>query len=191
MRKIILALAIMLGALSTASAHDYTLGGLTIDHPHARPSMGGMRTSATFMMIANKGDHDDKLVAASSDAAKRVELHEHIFENDVAKMRRVKGGIAVPAGGMAALKPGGYHIMLMDLTKALEEGDSFAMTLSFEHAGDITIEVPVLEIMAETMDHSAMEGEMDHNAMEGEMDHGEMDHNDMNHSDMNHSDSAQ
>ena len=104
----------------------------------------GAKSGAAFLTILNHSDTDDRLVAAATDAAPRVELHTHIQDdNGVVKMRPLEGGIAVPAGGMHALKRGADHVMMMGLDGALEQGSTISLTLTFEQAGDITIEVPV------------------------------------------------
>jgi len=84
----------------------------------------------------------DRLVSASSDAAGAVEIHNHIMEGNVARMRRVDG-VPVPAGGTAVLAPGGYHVMLMDLKGPLKEGESVKLKLGFEKAGELEVEAKV------------------------------------------------
>ena len=102
------------------------------------------KSGAVFMMIENTGAADDRLVAASAPVAERVELHTHLEDgNGVMRMVEVKDGFGVPAGGDHALKRGGDHVMLMGLTEALEDGKSFPLTLVFEQAGEITIDVPI------------------------------------------------
>ncbi len=145
------ALAIVFFALP-ASAHDYEHGDLTIMHPVARPSMGAAANSAVYLTIENAGE-DDRLVAVSSDVAERVELHTTIMEDGVLKMQEVEEGIAVPADDKAMLETGGHHVMLMGLAEPLRVDDSFVLTLEFENAGPIEIEVIVVhpEELGETM----------------------------------------
>jgi hypothetical protein len=104
------------------------------------------------MKIENHGHEDDKLVSAASDVAEMVQLHEHVMEDDVAKMREV-AAIDVPMHGTAELKPGGYHIMLMGLKEPLVEYGSFHLTLTFEKAGSIEVEVQVEEAGATEPTH--------------------------------------
>jgi copper(I)-binding protein len=85
----------------------------------------------------------DRLTSASSDVASQVQIHEMSMDNGIMKMREVAGGLAVPADGSVALKPGSYHVMLIGLKKPLAAGDSFPLTLTFEKAGNISIMVPV------------------------------------------------
>lgn len=105
-------------------------------------AMGGTGTGAVYVTLSNSGAQADALVSASTDAARTVELHETRQEGGVMKMRPVKT-IPVPAGGTTELKPGGYHIMLMGLTHDLKPGDKVAVTLEFEHGGQMRVEAPI------------------------------------------------
>lgn len=146
---------------SGARAHEFTLGALKIDHPWARASAGPARNSAAFMTIHNAGGAD-RLMAAAADVSERVELHTHMMEGDVMKMRQVEA-VEVPANAMAELQPGGFHVMLIGLQAPLKEGEHFPLTLTFENAGEITVEVAVEAI-------SSMGG------AQGGMNHGGMNH---------------
>lgn len=132
-------------------------GDIAVHEAWARSSIGKLPNSAAYLHVMNMGKTDDRLVAAASSAAERAEIHEHIMENNIARMREVSGGIAVPAGGMAELKPGGYHIMLLGLKAPLREGTEIDLTLTFEKAGKVAVKVPVKKGTAQ-MDH----GKMDH-----------------------------
>lgn len=118
-------------------------GDLAVTGAWARASAGGARTGAGYLTISNTGTHDDKLIgAAAPDVAESVGLHTHIKDGDIMRMRPVEA-IDVPAGGTATLAPGGFHLMLMGLKAPLEAGQSFAVTLTFEHAGDVTVTLDV------------------------------------------------
>lgn len=164
------ALAIGLAAATAAvplAAHEYELGALAIDHPWARASAGAARNGAAFMAISNRGSEADRLLSASSPAAARVELHTHIMDSDgVMKMRQMEA-IELPAGAETRLAPGGLHLMLMGLTAPLVEGTSFPATLTFERAGEITVEVAVEGVAA--MGGEA--GDAGHHGTQGGMDH--------------------
>lgn len=110
----------------------------------ARPAEAGT-VSAAYMTILNAGDDADTLVSASTDVAGIVEIHEMRMNGDVMEMRPVEGGVPVDAMGMAVLEQGGVHIMLMDLTQALEEGSAFALTLTFESGAEVNVGVPVYD----------------------------------------------
>lgn len=126
-----------------AFAHDYQAGNLKIDHPWSRAMPASSPTAATFLTIVNKGKDDDRLLAVSSPQAARVELHTHINDNGVMRMREVAGGIALPAGSEVKLAPGGLHIMLLEVGKQAKAGDSFPLELSFAKAGKVKVEVKV------------------------------------------------
>ncbi len=159
LRSLFVLLAAVL-CLAPAGAHDHVkepvkVGDLEIHGSWARPRLGRAANSAAYFKIVNTGSADDRLNMATSDAAGAVELHEVIEDGDVMRMRPISGGIAIPAGETVALKPGGLHVMLLDLQAPFEAGDSFALTLDFETAGPVTLEVPVkpLREKAKDKDH--------------------------------------
>lgn len=101
------------------------------------------RNGAAFMVIVNHGDAPDRLLAARSDIAARVELHTHVDMGDgVMKMTEVEEGFEIPAHGEHALARGGDHVMFMGLTARPAQGETVAVTLVFETAGEITIDIP-------------------------------------------------
>lgn len=130
-------------ALSTAaSAMDAVKAGdLTIEPGWARASATPIaKAGAAFFVIHNAGGSDDTLVGAESAIAGKAEVHTHKHENGVMKMMPA-GDVTVPAGGMAAMEPGGLHVMLMGLNAPLKEGEHFEVTLKFTKAGDVTVPV--------------------------------------------------
>ncbi|OUD09247.1 copper-binding protein [Marivivens niveibacter] len=127
---------------------------IEIHDAYARASGMSAVAGAAFMMIHNAGDQDDQLIDARSDVSARVELHTHIMEDGIAKMRRVEGGFTIPAGGGHILERGADHVMFMGLTQPFEQGAEIPVTLVFEHAGEIEIMIPVdLERTAGEMNH--------------------------------------
>lgn len=132
-------------ALALALAFPALAGdALTVSDAYARSSGGFAKTGAAFLLISNSGPEDDRLIAVRSDAAERVELHTHLIDaNGVARMIEVEDGIAIPAGSTQALQRGGDHIMFLGLTAPFEQGQTIAVTLVFEHAGEIAVEIPV------------------------------------------------
>jgi copper(I)-binding protein len=138
-----------------AFGHD----GLHVNNPYAR-SMGGIGASgAIFLEIENPSDSDDRLINATSDVAQMVQLHTHKEDAaGVMQMLHVPEGFVIPAKGMHALQRGGDHIMLMGLVRELKDGDMISLTLTFEKAGDMTIDVPVDNTRKAAMDHSAHKG---------------------------------
>ena len=114
---------------------------IRLSDPWARPSTKG-ENSASYVII-NNGGETDTLVAVRGDVANSLELHMVENVDGVMKMRPVEGGIPIPGNNVQTLQPGGYHIMMIGLTRDLRAGDTFDLTLTFTQAGDVTISVVV------------------------------------------------
>ncbi len=135
---------------------------ISVVDPYVRMAPPGAKVTAAFMVVKNTSDKDIQIVKADSPAANTTELHNHINDNGVMRMRQVKE-IALPAKGEAVMKPGGYHVMLIDMKAPLKDGDKVAITLKFSDGGTKTIEAPVKKSMIgmpvddmKDMDHSKM-----------------------------------
>ena len=145
-------------AAATFALPAFAGSEISIEDAYARAA-GMMATAgAAFFMIKNTGDEDDRLIAAESDISKKVELHTHIEDGDVMRMVEVEEGFPVPAGGMHMLKRGGDHVMFMGLNDPMEQGDMVNVTLVFEKAGRIEVEIPVdlergADMQMENMSH--------------------------------------
>jgi copper(I)-binding protein len=138
-RSVVLA-ALMAALASSAFAHEFELGKLKMGHPWARATVAA--NGGAFLSVENTGTTPDKLLRASTDVAGTVELHTHIKEGDIMRMRQVQA-IDIPVNQKVTLAPGGFHIMLMGLKKKLVEGERFPLTLEFEKAGKITVEIAI------------------------------------------------
>lgn len=143
MRQILLACAALLALSGTAQAHEYHFGELHIDHPWALASPPGVPNGAVYLVLHNRGAADERLLGADTPAAAKAEVHEHVHQGGLMKMRKVEGDVTIVAGGELALQPGGYHLMLFGLKQPLEDGKRFPLTLHFEKAGDLQVEVAV------------------------------------------------
>jgi len=147
MKRWILGFVIGLLALATLVACGSKVQGpkIEVEGAWARPSPKMAGAGAAYMVLKNSGNEADKLLSASTPAAAVVELHESFMdENNVMRMRPVEGGaIKVPAGGSVELKPGGLHIMLINLTEPLQPGMTIPLTLRFEKSGEIEVQVSV------------------------------------------------
>jgi len=142
------AMATLLAA--TAAAHDFKAANLRVDHPWARATTNIAKTGAAYLSVLNDGAEVDRLLAVATPIADRASLHATIMDDGIMKMRPVKA-IEVHPGEPAVLKPGGVHIMLMGLRQPLKEGATFPLTVSFEKAGPV--EVQVLVRKAGSMEH--------------------------------------
>jgi copper(I)-binding protein len=144
-------------AAQTGAASDITvtgawarpaLGGMAMDatkDPNAKEgsmNMGAM--SAAYMVLENKGG-EDALVGVSGDVAEMVQVHRTIEKDGMMSMEEAKEGMPVPANGKAELKPGGYHVMLINLKQDLKAGDTFKLTLKFKSGKELAVDVPVRE----------------------------------------------
>jgi copper(I)-binding protein len=118
------------------------VGSIKVDHAYTRATVPGQQVAGGFMKIENKGNGADQLVSASSPVAGEVQLHEMAMEGNVMKMRQVKD-IAVPAGGSVELKPGGLHLMFMNIKAPLAAGESVPVKLKFAKAGEVEVKMPV------------------------------------------------
>ena len=113
-----------------------------IDKPWTRATPPGARMAAGYMTIRNKSASPDKLLSVTSSGAARVETHVTIKDGDIVRMREVKG-YDVPAKGMLELKPGGAHLMFVDIKRPFKDGETIPATLKFEKAGDVKVEFRV------------------------------------------------
>lgn len=152
----LLVLAAALVAGPAAHAHEYTLGGLHIEHPYARPTVPMQRSGGAYLTIENTGKNDDKLISASSPIAESVQIHTMSMDGNVMKMREVDG-IELKPSSKVEMTPGhGYHLMMLGLRQPLKAGDKFPMTLTFEKAGKTEVSVSVSDPTAAQNDKKPM-----------------------------------
>lgn len=155
MRRILMALSAL--AIVACGEHTHPSNGVEISNARINPPLPGQTTGVAFMDLVNYGD-DDRLIAISSPASERIELHMHLNEDGVMKMRRVDG-LDLPHDKAVALKPGSYHIMMFDADLAM--GDEVVLTLGFETADDLTVVAPVIlrgEMPSGDKDHGSHSG---------------------------------
>ncbi len=118
-----------------------TLGSLELGGGFTRATLPNAPVAGGFLTITNKGTEGDRLVSAATPIAKEAQIHEMAMEGDVMKMRQLKDGVDVPAGETVTLAPGGLHLMFMGLNGAIKEGDVVPVTLTFEKAGSVDVEL--------------------------------------------------
>ncbi|MBM7456128.1 hypothetical protein HNR62_002009 [Oceanisphaera litoralis] len=139
--RTLLATALLLGS-AVVFAHDYHGGDLDIAHPWSRPLPPVATTGVTYLTVSNKGDAEDVLLGAESPVAEKVEIHTHIKDGELMKMRQLNE-LVIPAGGELILAPGGHHLMLMGLKQVPAVGERFPLTLYFKKAGALEVDVAV------------------------------------------------
>ncbi|MDP1752777.1 MAG: copper chaperone PCu(A)C [Reyranella sp.] len=131
------------GPKGAAAARNFVLGGIEVVGPWARASLPATAEAGGFFTLTNKGAVPDRLIAASSPVAERVEIHAITVVGDGLRMREREGGLALPPGTTLTLKPRGYHLLLTGLKAPLEAGSQAPVTLAFENAGSLDIELAV------------------------------------------------
>ena len=145
-KQLVTTLAVAAMALSGVSwaqsvSKTVTTNAIKIEDAYTRSTVPGQQVAGGFMKIENKGAAD-QLISASSPVAGEVQLHEMAMEGNVMKMRQVKD-IAVPAGGAVELKPGGLHLMFINIKAPLAAGETVPVKLKFAKAGDVEVKMPV------------------------------------------------
>ena len=134
-----------------SQAQSASVGSIKIENAYTRSTVPGQQVAGGFMKIENKGGVD-QLISASSPVAGEVQLHEMAMEGNVMKMRQVKD-IAVPAGGAVELKPGGLHLMFMNIKAPLAAGETVPVKLKFAKAGEVEVKMPVNAMGAQGAGH--------------------------------------
>ena len=139
--------ALLVLQASNVWPHSHEKGDIEVRHPWARATPPGATVAVVYMELRNNGKQPDRLLSASTPLAKRVEPHITEHAGEVAKMRALRA-FEVPARERLALEPNGAHLMLIDTARPLKKGERFPLTLRFEKAGELEIEVEVQELGA-------------------------------------------
>ena len=159
-KKIILIASIFfVGNFNYLGAKSFYQSNIEIHNIWARETSDGMRTAAVYIdRINNTGTKLDSLIKVSSSIAAKHLIHRTLFQNGIAKMTHLKS-LEIPINKSVSLKPGGIHIMLLDIKKKLSSGFKFPMILEFKRAGRINVIVEVKKIgisLKKHMDHKQM-----------------------------------
>jgi periplasmic copper chaperone A len=144
----LIALSSALVLAGHATAADYKLGTLQITEPWARATPKGADSGAAYLTVTNTGAAIEKLSCVSSDAAAQCQIHEMTMEGNVMKMRPVEGGLPIKPGETITLKPGGYHVMLVNLKAPLQQGQTVEATMKTDDGSTVQVEFPVAAIGA-------------------------------------------
>ena len=149
-----LALAALFAVLAIpAFALDYRLGAIEIGQPWARATPPTAESGGGFLVITNTGTTPDRLIAVKSPAADKVEIHEMKMDGNIMRMREVEKGIEIPPGATVELKPGGFHVMFMGLKAPFAKDAKVPLTLVFEKAGSIDVDLMVQAMGAQPPIH--------------------------------------
>jgi periplasmic copper chaperone A len=131
-----------------AEAADYDVGSIHITQPWVRATPKGASSAAGYLTVTNNGAAPDRLTCSAGDLAAQCQVHTMSMDNGVMKMRPVEGGLEIKPGETVTLRPGGLHMMFVDLKHPLEAGSEVGATLQFEKAGTLKVELPVVAIGA-------------------------------------------
>lgn len=154
MKPLLTALAASAFLFAAPSFAGSAADDVSVSDAYVRLAPPGQAVTGAFMTFKNAGDKDHKIVKADNPASRVTELHTHTDEGGMMRMRQVKE-IDIKTKGEAVLKPGGLHIMLIDLKQSLKEGENIEMTVSFEDGSSKKISAPVKkpQDMMPMMDH--------------------------------------
>jgi copper(I)-binding protein len=151
-------LAAVIAVAPAAFAQTGKTSTVAVEQAWARATPASARTGAVYMTLTNKANTADRLTGASSDVAAKVQIHEMAVVNGVMQMRQLVNGLTIPAGGSVTLKPGRYHVMLIELKKPLTAGETIPLTLTFAKARNISLTVPVKAMGASQNSQGTMSG---------------------------------
>jgi len=147
-----LATILLLCGTGAAFAHDKQLGPISIEQPWSRATVPAVPTGVAYFVVRNASPDPDRLLSVTTPVAEKAELHAHIHEGNMVRMRKLDA-IAIAPASNTALEPGGLHVMLLKLKQPLIQGQTFPLTLVFERAGTTTIQVAVQAITDTSPSH--------------------------------------
>ena len=142
---------VLIAVGAVAVAHEFRSGDLVIEHPWSRPTAEGMPMGVAYLAIVNRGKTPEVLRSASTPAAESVEFHRTLIEDGMARMRPA-GDIVIAPGATVKAEPEGLHLMLVGLKQPLIAGSMMPLTLTFKHAGAVTVQVKVEPVVAQAED---------------------------------------
>lgn len=140
----------LLGVALCASSVWAHAQSMHVENAWSRAMPPTAPAAAAYFDLHNGANQPDRLIGAKTPIAGKAEIHEHAHVDGVMKMREVSGGVPVAADERVSFKPGGYHVMFFELPRQLAEGEQFPLTLIFERAGEVTVDVPVRRMAPST-----------------------------------------
>lgn len=141
---LVISLLIAFIAKTQAQTTAVKAGQLSISDTFTRATVAGQKNAGGFLSIQNEGSAD-KLLSATSPVSSTVEIHEMKMDGNVMQMRQIKS-LDIPSKGKVDLKPGGYHLMFIDLKSQLKAGENVDVQLTFEKAGKVNVKLPIQEM---------------------------------------------
>lgn len=178
MFRTVLLSSLLLVSTAVFAHHGGSHDGDSADHPSlievsqpwTRATPPGAGAGGGFVTLTNRGDQDDRLIGATSPITEQVEIHTMEMDGEVMRMAPLSGGIEIPAGGTVSLAPGGLHLMFMDLTNPIVEGEPLPVTLEFQHAESIEVQLQVVppgaSLSGEAHHHHSHDHQKAHEHME-------------------------
>ncbi len=139
--NLVVALLIFAASGIAYAEHSFSQGDVAVNHPWSRPTPPGVPMGVGYMAISNQGEADITLVGAATPKAKEVTIHQSAMKDGMMNMRQLKNGLTIPAGETVLLEPRGYHLMLEGLKGAIAKDERIPMTLNFNGAGPVQIEL--------------------------------------------------
>jgi copper(I)-binding protein len=159
--KLILALSLALAIGSQARAQTPGATTVAVEQPWARATPAGAKTGAAYATLINNGASADRLMGATTPLAEKVQFHKETEENGISRMRELRT-VEVRPRAKVVFKPGDMHIMLVGLKQPLKQGEMFPLTLTFEKAGKIEVNVSIAGVGARQPEDTATHGHDHH-----------------------------
>ena len=144
--SIISSFVLMFAVSSSAFASEYKIGDLVVNHPVIPATVKTAPVAAGYLTIKNNGNESDRLVSVSADFSAKQQIHTMTMIDGIMRMRPLKDGVIIEAGGEATLRAGGNHLMFMKLNEQMEAGQTRKVTLVFEKAGALEVEMVVVDM---------------------------------------------
>jgi copper(I)-binding protein len=141
---LLVSLLIAFVARTQAQTPAVKVGTLTISETFTRSTITGQKNAAGFLSIQNEGNAD-KLLSVKSNVSSSMEIHEMKMDGNVMQMRQVNS-LDIPSKAKVELKPGGYHLMFIDIKSPLKAGESVEVQLTFEKAGKVNVKLPIQDM---------------------------------------------
>jgi copper(I)-binding protein len=136
-------------------SHASYANNIQVQHPRINPTIEGIRVSAVYFDIVNNSNEATTLVSVTGEISERIEIHQHAMVDGLMKMQKVSEGIHLPAQQMVVFKPAGYHIMIMNLQQAINEGDIVELKLHFDNGSSTTISARAIKASAKPHHHNS------------------------------------